>query len=547
MTRKNFIVLLVFCLTSWVAAITQLAVNHNSNYSVTSLPAKIVLSGDAVSIGNTLSCEIFVDVNGNKIIDTHDNCLAFYRLRDGLGWVRDTGQMEGGIPGDETPLDGRIQTTLTLDEDFRAYSRQTWLVRMTDQDNSVATASLIWNLPHAKACVFGVVQDKTTEERLSQVLVYFNNDNCTDDERVAVTDSAGEFAVDLFPGTWVVSTSNQQDKRYRKIKPITIRVINRQQKLTLSPEKYKSFIEGRASFKNNQAVENVVIALQNLNNFEIYHTRTDENGFYKIGVEPGDYAVRISQYTSIYLGSHYWPEGFFASPASQNLFIASNATVHKDVLFKPYPAFIRGFCTQNGTPLQDVLVQGITFDARTGAQQLYQTFSRADGSFNLGVDKKRITSLVAQREGGYIAENATFRNINMRARTTASGYDFQFSKTASLMSLSGAVYKDNIPTAGVCVVAFNSAHKSPEGQLIAQTDEKGAYYFDIKLAGDWQIGVFDENNSAHPKMYFNYMSPGLKYHDLDFAISSESKNDDELEGELQLADFNLTPHFPNPF
>ena len=547
MTRKSYIVLLVLSLTSWVAAVTQLAVNHVSDFSVTSLPAKIVLSSDAVSIGNTLSCEIFMDVNGNKIIDTHDHRLAFYRLRDGLGWVRDAGQAEGGIPGDETPLDGRIQTTLMLNDDFRAYSPQTWLVRMTDQDNSVATASLYWKLPHAQSCVVGVVQDMATKERLAHTLVYFNNDQYSDAERVAVTDASGEFSIALFPGTWLVSTSNQQDKRYRKIERITINAGNRKQNLTLNAEKYKSFIEGQVCFENKAPVENVTIALQNLCNFEIYHTRTDENGFYKMGVEPGDYAVSVSQYTSIYLGSHYWPDGFYAAPASQNLHIPSNSGVQKSIIFKPYPAFIRGVCTQDGAPLQDVLVQGIAIDQQTGAQKLYQTFSKADGSFSLGVDNKRISSLVAQKEGGYIAENATFRNINMRTQTTASGYDFRFAKTASLMSLSGSVFKDNVPAADVCVVAFNSDHKSRDGHLITQTDENGAYYFDVKLTGDWQIGVFDKNHSAHPQIYYNYMSPGLKYRDLDFALSSEKKNDDVVEGELQLADFNLSPHFPNPF
>ena len=180
-------------------------------------------------------------------------------------------------------------------------------------------------------------------------------------------------------------------------------------------------------------------------------------------------------------------------------------------------------------------------------QQLYQTFSKADGSFNLGVGKKQITSLVAQKEGGYIAENATFRNINMRAQATASGYNFSFARTASLMSLSGAVLKDNVPAADVFVVAFNSGSKGPDGHLITQTDENGAYYFDIKMAGDWQIGVFDKNHSAHPQIYYNYMSPGLKYRDLDFALSSDTKNDDIVQCELQLADFNLSPHFPNPF
>ena len=546
MIRKSVAALMILTMACGGRAVTRLTINNSSNYLVTLLPAKIVLFSDGVSPGNTLSCEIFMDVNGNNDIDTYDQCLAFFRLQDGLGWVRDAGLPDEGIPGDETPKDGCIQTTLRLDENLRAYSSQTWIVRMTE-DNSVATALLTWRLPPGDAGVTGIVLDKDSRKSLSHVLVRLKNNENPDIERLAVADEKGEFAVDLFPGKWVACTSSSQNQSYRPSKPFAVAVRRQRSRLTLYAEKYKSFIEGRVCFENKSAVENVTIALQNTNNFEIYRARTDENGYFKIGVDPGQYVITTTEYSSIYLGNHYWPEGFYADPAVAQVSVAPGEIVHHHITFSPYPAFIRGVCTQSGAPLQDVLVQGVAVDPQTGEHRLYQTFSNADGSFSLGVEQGLITSVVAQKEGGYIAENATFRNIDMRRRNTAEGYNFNFSRTASMMSLSGAVYKGNRPVEGVYVVAFNSDNKRPESHLVAKTDENGAYYFDIKIEGDWQIGIYEDDHSVHPQMYYKYLSPGLKYRDLDFVLSGEGENTNRYKGELQLADFNLAPHFPNPF
>jgi hypothetical protein len=75
MIRKSLTLILILCIAPWGHAITHLTINDVSHYSVTSLPAEIVLSSDAVSIGNTISCELFLDVNENKrILDSSSKC-----------------------------------------------------------------------------------------------------------------------------------------------------------------------------------------------------------------------------------------------------------------------------------------------------------------------------------------------------------------------------------------------------------------------------------------------------------------------------------------
>ncbi len=547
MIRKSVMLLIILFVILGKNAVADFTINNSDHYTVVTLPDKIVLSSDTVSPGNTLACEIFLDVNSNKLIDTFDQRLAFYRLQDGLGWIRDLECPDEGIPGDETPKDGIIRTTLTLDDALRAYSMQTWIIRLTDQKDFTDTAILEWKLPLRRSFVKGVVLDEENKLPLSHAFVTFHSADYPDLVRSAATNTDGVFAVELFPGRWIASASTPQDNRYRKAADVVVDVARTGVNINLYLKKHTAFLEGFVCFDNGEPAENVLIAVQNKNNFEINQTQTDEEGRYKIGIEAGNYTVMVSQYASIYLGSHYWPEGFYAQPSVVRFSVSSAKVVKKDFLLKSYPAFIQGVCTQNGAPLEDVLVQGIAVDPQSGEQMLYQTFSRADGTFSLGVDRRLITSVVAQKEGGYVADHATFWNIDMRKKSLVLGYDFNFGKSASLMSLSGVVTRNSQPAGNVFVVAFNSDNQSPESHLITKTDKTGAFYFDIKQAGDWKIGVCENDYNSHPMMYYQYMTPGMNYRDLDFTLSRESNNDELPEGELQLAEFNLTPHFPNPF
>jgi hypothetical protein len=317
--------------------------------------------------------------------------------------------------------------------------------------------------------------------------------------------------------------------------------------LDVRVDKFDAFIEGRVNFENDSPVENVTVALQNRETLEIFNIRTDQNGRFKVGLEAGHYVVTTSQYYSRYLGNHYWPDGFYAEPAIDTLEVTTGQIFEENIIFRPYPVTIRGVCTVDGHPLSDVLVQGIAIDPRTNQQQLYQTFSKSDGSYALGLFPKEIKSVIAQKEGFIAAPLAGFHNININEERAERDYNFKFTEQLGLMKLSGSVFgAGSQPLADVYVVAYNIWDNSPDGHLITKTDADGRYYFDIKVEGDWQVGVFKEGAQVRPELYYKYMSPGLKYKNLNFVVSAESDMKTG-SGQLLLSDFNLLPHLPDPF
>ncbi|MBN1464389.1 carboxypeptidase regulatory-like domain-containing protein [candidate division KSB1 bacterium] len=491
-------------------------------------------------------CEVFVDMNGNRQIDAHDERVQYLNLVDGLGWIRDGDLIENGIPGDETGRDGCIRSTLRFGEHLRPYSPQTWIIRMTDADQTTACALLNWDLAFAPARLTGSVRDADTDELLPHVLVRFRDAHYPEIERLAITDAGGKFVVQLANGEWQVSTTHPLKKEYRRT---TTCIKVREEKnvpLDLRVRRYDAFIDGCVRFEDGSPTENITVALQNRTTLEFYSIRTDQQGHFKVGVEPGCYIVTTSHYYSRYLGNDYWPDGFFAEPAVDTLHVQEGQIISENITFIGYPAAIRGSCLLDGSPLADVLIQGVALDPVTKKQKLYQTFSKIDGSYALGIFPHAIKSVIAQKEGYFATPLAGFHGIKVDEGQICQPYDFQFIKQTGLMKLSGFVYGSaRQPAADVYVVAYNIWEDGPEGHLITRTDANGYYSFDIKVEGDWQIGAHREGADSRPEVYYKYMSPGLQYDHLDFHVSEGS--DAAGSGQLLLSDFNFTPHFPNPF
>ena len=539
------LILIVFSLFSSAKAVNSLFINNTTRFNVTNPQGKIVLSCDAASEGNTLILEIMVDQNNNEKIDVFDKLLYFAYLVDGLGPIVDQEMPKNIIPGDETERDRFIRTTLTLGDVLPAYSPQTWIVRVTDEDHSTVQALIEWSLSNINAGLSGCVLDVVNHKPIPHVRVQCV-DPLTNTERCAVSDQNGHYALDLYPGEWLISLSHPVNQYYKPSVPKRVKITKNSEYLKLFAQQYDAFISGQARFSNGDPVENITIVLQHQKSHLYYHTQTDDRGNFRIGVEPGLYKMVSSQYYAKYLGNHYWPEGFYGQPVNDVLTVSKNQTSHGIIQFLPYPSVIRGTCHQNGTPLDDVLIQGIAIDPLTGRQKLFQTFSNRDGAYTLGVCRCKILSLIAQKSGGYSSSDQLYENIDMTETSSTLGYDFNFSKS-TIMSLSGKVVdSDNRPLADVSVVAYNQYEPLPEGHLITRTDQRGEYHFEVNLAGDWQIGVFKNDYLAHPQIYYKYLSPGITYHNLDFILSTDKKHTLGSLGKLKLADFNILPHYPDP-
>ena len=136
----------------------------------------------------------------------------------------------------------------------------------------------------------------------------------------------------------------------------------------------------------------------------------------------------------------------------------------------------------------------------------------------------------------------------MKQEKVKNGVDFNFDRQATLMSLSGRLVDDDKkPLPGVYVVAFNEWENGPEGHLITRSDENGEYFFDITREGDWRVGVYVAGGHPSPSMYYKYLAAGVRYGNLDFVLTPEKAGIAKNNGQLQLADFYVLPHLPDPF
>lgn len=546
MKRLGIITLLVFTWVSVTYGVSWLTINGQSQRHIDTPEATIVLSCDVDSFGNKISCEIYRDFNQNALIDSDDERLYFQYVVDGLGPIQDP-EFGETIPGDESVRDGIIQTTLVYDEATHPNSSQQWLIRVRDQDNSSAVATLRWHIPRGPSGIEGQVTDSRTGVGIEHAIVHVLPANMPEHKSVATTDPHGRFSINLPPGEYTVETAFPTNHRY-KSSTLTHKVGRGTfQMLDIQAEPFTTFVRGIILFENHAPAENVAVLLQNQEDFSIYHAKSDEQGNYNIGVPAGTYSITVSEYVAAYLDHHYWPDGFYAQPESDVLSLQAGQRLNHDIDLVPYPAFIEGTCTLNGEPVPDALIQGVAIDPETHHQKIFQTFSREDGSYSLGVSQQMITSVIAQKHGTSLTSFERLKHIDMTEKTQMSNMNFTFVKQVSLMGLSGQVTdKHQHPLAGVYVVAYNAWDHTPNGHLITQTDARGTFSFDVHVEGDWLIGVHKQDYHAHPHLYYKYLSNGMHYNQLNFVLSDDHTIPVDYDAQLQLADFQLLPHLPDP-
>ncbi|RPI01743.1 MAG: hypothetical protein EHM72_05775 [Calditrichaeota bacterium] len=542
------LILLGSTIKSWGVSFVNL--NSSESISISSLPTEIVLSCDVASIGNRVSCEIYHDINENRIIDSNDYRLFFQYFIDGLGDIVDAQSLRDKIGGDQTDSDGIIRSTLRFEDSRNPFGPQSWLLRITDDDQSSVTAGIKWDLQAAKTGAKGRIFEKSTGSPLAGVEVIFTKMNGADESRRAITNAAGEYRIDLTAGVWNVFATNRLDQLYKDAPMRRLHIFSGQiSKTDWQMQKYESFVCGRVYQEDHTPSADISIILQNTKEFKIFHGRTDQNGNYCIGVQAGEYNITLNQYFSKYLGNDHWPEGFYAFPESNTFTIQPGQQLFKDFEFRPYQAFISGRCTLNGQPVADVLVQGIGIDPKSKKQVLFQTFSQADGAYTLGIQPFVMTSLFAQKQGLYTLSKSEFKNYDMKSELLKRDINFCFDKQATLMSLSGRlVDEQQRPVAGAYVVARNDWDTGPDGHLIVRSNDNGEYFIDVRTEGDWRIGAFTSRNSqSAPSLYFKYLVNGVSYKNLDFVLSQHSSMIAQTNGQLDLSDFYVLPHMPDPF
>ncbi len=530
-----------------VWGVSYLNVNGASRTTVTQMPQKIVLSSDVASFGNKLACEIFVDVNNNGIIDHSDQLIDFLSICDGIGWIRDPESPENAIPGDETPLDGHIQTTLFTNAEKVPVSSQQMILRVKDEDQSTASAIIKWKLEPVPPIIQGRVLDKETAEALPHICVHVAEVDYPEHQFLTPTNENGFYAFNLPAGDYLLYLSQTCNDKYLPSDTMMV-ALDKGEKKTVDFKlcRYRAFINGFAKRKDGTPIQGVVVTAQNITRNSFQYTITNRDGAYELGVETGKNIISMNPYFSNLLGSGIWPAGCFVNHDTDTLFVKDRSQIQKDFLFEEYPSSISGFCLQGGQGIKGVLVQGVFIDPKGKGSYFTQAISAEDGSYKLGVYSGKLTSLIVQKAGLSVSPQIGYSDIQVKD-ANISRYDFQLTKT-NLMSISGRVMIDDThPASQADVVAVNDLGNSPKGFLFTKTDANGAFQFNVEVAGSWQIGVYKNGVKIIPPMHYKYLSPGMEYTDLIFYLDKTNLADSMDEGKAKLTSFDLLPNSPNPF
>ena len=129
-----------------VLAVSNLRLNGSTEHTVTSLPAEVVVTCDLSAVGNSVEVGMYLDINASGTLDDDDMLVEFLILTDGIGWIRDPENPDEDIAGDETPVDGTLQSTASIEEDDEVFFAGQFIIQLTDEDGSTATALLMFDI-----------------------------------------------------------------------------------------------------------------------------------------------------------------------------------------------------------------------------------------------------------------------------------------------------------------------------------------------------------------------------------------------------------------
>jgi len=520
-------------------AVNSLQINATTDLVLTELPETITLQCNEVKSGERLDIEYFIDVNNNNEIDFYDYKFDQVTLVDGIGWIRDAEASENDIPGDEAEAAGVISTTLPVSRQNHPCGSQTWLVRAAGQ-GTPAVAVIHWNLTNEQCSVYGNIRDNYSKTGAAGELLFATEIDYAGAVYSTMSDSCGNYHLSLEPGTWKIYTHTCSDTV-----EVTVAPGKKVQKdLRLNP--LASFISGQAYYENGNPAPGLIITAQNPDLLQFYFATTDHNGRYVLNVAPGTIEISCNPALHNRFGNNAWPDGYYAVPQQETVVAEKAGETHVNIRLEHYPITLHGVCLVNGQGLAGVLVQGAARNNVTGKMQLFQTWTRGDGSFDLGVSGEPLVTLVAQKTGYTLHQENGYLNIDPSTVTT--GFNFTFSAEKPLMTISGALNNDDMtPACNVPVIAYNPEEKSSAGYIMQRTDAQGQFSFYPEVEGAWQIGLYKKDFKSIPPLYYLYVNEGMGYTDIKFYLYQDKDYARIDEGHFKPMALNIIPNQPLPF
>jgi hypothetical protein len=543
---KKFLLLVLFImLATQLFAVTNLKVNGAASTTVTSLPANVIVTCDLAATGNDVEFSLYYDVNNSKALEPDDILSEFAVITDGIGWIRDPGNPDEDIPGDETGADKKITTTLDFQPEAGAAFVGSMIILVEEKDGSQATALITFNIQPVPPMIKGKVTDKSGGAALPNILVSASKSDGQDENAFATTDNNGNYQLGVSAGTWLVVAIDYAKQVYAPADTVTVTVgANQTVTRDFQLEKYKSFIEGTIKKQDGTPVPDILVLINGINPQDNGGmVITNNAGYYKLGVEPGQLSVFIAQIFQ----PETWPDGFYADPSADSVNVASGQTIQANFTLKPYTSFIEGTCKVNGTGLGGVQVSALQ-NAGGLNFKLFMTLSKEDGTYKLGLSPGTIIGLNASKDGyKVINPTAGYSGFTVTEGQSVKGKDFTLQTVTGEKYIAGTVTLANgSPAANVYVVAINSMLQDRSGYLMLYTDNSGNYKFSGIETGQWKVGVYKAGNTSSPYMQFALVTSGLSADGVDFVLSQGTGVADINDGLLPTK-FYLEQNYPNPF
>jgi len=541
---KKFYLLLVLALVPLqLFAANNLKLNGSSDITITSLPTTVEMTCDFAQAGNYVEMEIYLDFNLNNNLDVNDQLVDFMILKDGIGWIRDSQDPNEDIPGDETGIDGKLKTTFDFDRDAIFVLGGRLFVKLKDQDGSIATASILFNIQPNPPYLEGKVTDNSTGAALSGINIFVDGE---DDTYFGVTDVNGDYFINLSVGSYKVVASDFFKNEYQTSDTADVTLAAGEAKTqNFQLQGYNTFVDGTLKKDDGTLLPGISVFVTNQTTFDFSFGTSDANGYYKIGIDPGEIEVTASYLMNF--GSEGWPQGYYVDPGSDTVNVASGQTETVDFTFYPYTAFIEGDCNVDNNPLSGVTIQAMSIDLQTGRFDISNTLSDDQGHYKVGVTPGMVQSLTATKEGYNVTSpQGGYFAIQVNAGQSVTGKDFTLTPIAGDMSISGQVTFENGSAANnVYVVAIQDDEDSPAGYQMAYTDGSGNYMFDQLFEGDWKVGVFKDGYGSTPPMFYQFLYPGIVITNANFVLGTGTDVTDL--GDLLPNRFYLDQNYPNPF
>lgn len=549
--RKILPLFILLMIPFQVFAVSNLKLNGSSELTIPTLPTDVVMTCDLAQSGNSIHLEIVVDANMSGTLDPNDMVVEFSKITDGIGWIQDPENPDEDLAGDETGIDGKIKTTFPLEKTDVAFQAGAFLVKVTDEDGSVATAKLSVLIQPQPPVIMGKITDKNTGSPIEHALVFAASSTEDFDAKSAfgISDENGDYFLNVSAGEWYVGAFELTQNRYQHSDTLEV-TLGEDETRTLDIElaPYETFVQGQTKKENGDPVPGILIIAESVQSLNFSFVNSDENGNYKLGVTEGLVIVAPSIFSYVFTGQSEWPEGYYADPAVDSLTLSKGQTATVDFIFKPYSSFIEGVCKVGDTPLPGVEITAFSTNFQSGQFQVYTTTSDENGRYKLGVHPGIVSMLTADKDG-YDMTSPLFgyTNINVGDGQTVSGQDFIFAANSEAMFISGNVkYENNANANNVYVAAVENDAESEEGYRILHTDENGFFQFDGLYSGYWKVGIYEDGYISEPPLFYTDVMPGDQITDANFTLKTSTGV--AAGAALQLpTQFKVTQNYPNPF